>query len=94
MITIAEIEKLAELARISVSESEKTALQKDIGEILAYVGQIQEVSAKMNRDADRDLPFNVMRGDDAPHMGGLFTDALLAAAPQREGEYIKVKKIL
>ena len=94
MITVAEIAKLAELARISVSEGEKEGLRKDIGGILAYVGQIQEVSAKVSAEKNADLPVNVMREDGTPHEGGIFTDALLATAPHREGSYIKVKKIL
>ena len=94
MITVAEIEKLAELARISVSESEKEGLRKDIEGILAYVGQIQEVAAKVSAEKNADLPVNVMRADGAAHPSGLFTEALLSAAPQRQGEYIKVKKIL
>ena len=94
MITVAEIDKLAELARISVSKDEKAGLQKDISGILAYAGQIQEVSATVSAEKNADLQVNVMRADGAPHEGGIFTETLLSSAPQREGEYIKVKKIL
>ena len=35
-----------------------------------------------------------MREDDNPHAGGIYTEAVLNEAPEREGDYIKVKKIL
>ncbi len=94
MISTEDIEKLAVLARISVSEGEKEGLRKDIEGILAYVGQIQKVSAELLEKKEAGALRNVMREDGEPHESGIFTDAFLSAAPQREGEYIRVKKIL
>ena len=37
---------------------------------------------------------NVMREDKDPHEAGLYTEKILEQAPAREGDYIKVKKIL
>lgn len=37
---------------------------------------------------------NVFREDKNPHLSGEFTEDLLAEAPQRQGEFVKVKKIL
>ena len=37
---------------------------------------------------------NVMREDVNPHESGLYTEKILEQAPTREGNYIKVKKIL
>lgn len=45
-------------------------------------------------DAVFGVGVNVMREDGEPHESGLYTEKLLSAAPQREGQYIKVKKIL
>ncbi len=35
-----------------------------------------------------------MRDDADPHEAGLYTEDLLKAAPGRDGNYVKVKKIL
>ncbi|MBI2630984.1 aspartyl/glutamyl-tRNA amidotransferase subunit C [Candidatus Nomurabacteria bacterium] len=48
-MNIKDVENLAELARIELSEEEKEALLKDFGGILAYVKTIEEV--KLNETA-------------------------------------------
>ena len=92
MITQADIEKLASLARIAISDEEKASMQKDIESILEYVGQVKNIST----DAVREVPNlrNVMRDDVVTHESGEFTETLLNLAPAREGNYLKVKKIL
>ncbi|MFA6536175.1 MAG: Asp-tRNA(Asn)/Glu-tRNA(Gln) amidotransferase subunit GatC [Candidatus Paceibacterota bacterium] len=89
----AGIEKLAKLARLKLSTEEKKKFAKEIGAILEYVGQIKEAGAET---AERKIPDlrNVMRADDASHESGIHTEDLLNSAPEREGQYIKVKKIL
>ena len=92
MITIGDIEKLASLARIKLSGEEKESMSKDIESILDYVSQVKNISA----DVARDIPVvhNVMRDDVVTHESGEYTEALLSLAPAREGNYVKVKKIL
>ena len=93
MITQKDIEKLAELGRIELAESEKKELTSDIESILEYISQIQEVvSGEVVSEAGAHR--NVMREDIEPHEKGMFTESLLSAAPKREGNYVKVKKIL
>ena len=94
MITLEEIEKLANLSRIAVTSEEKEQLRKDMESILGYVEQVNKVSADLVLEKEELLLCNVMRSDDNPHESGVFTETLLQAAPQREGQYIKVKKIL
>ena len=94
MITLEEIEKLANLSRIAVTSEEKEQLRKDMESILCYVEQVNKVSADLVLEQEELLLCNVMRSDDSPHESGIFTETLLRAAPQREGNYIRVKKIL
>ena len=95
MITIEEIEKLALLSRISLSPEEKEQMRGEVDAILGYVATIQKVSAETTGRASSIVAQkNVMREDTSPHETGLYTEALVGAAPQREGDYIKVKKIL
>lgn len=92
-IELKDVEHLAGLARIAVSEDEKKILQHDLEEILAYVSQVTEVTAELGVPTAGDLR-NVMREDGLPHEAGIFTEDILKQAPKREGNRISVKKIL
>ena len=95
LVSIEGIEKLAALSRIALSPEEKERMRSEFDAILGYVAAIQEVSAgSTGRSRSIVAQVNVMREDQDPHECKLHTDALLSAAPQREGNYIKVKKIL
>ncbi len=96
MIQLKDIEKLAELSRLEIPEEEKAGFQKDLDAILAYVSQIEDANIKTEKmeKSDGALVNNVMREDSTPHETGIFTDDILAEAPSREGNYLKVKKIL
>ena len=92
MISKEDIQNLANLARIEVAPDEVEKMTTEIDSILGYVGVIKDVAF----DAERVVPNlrNVMR-DDVPTNGpGEYTEKLLENAPQREGGYLKVKKIL
>ena len=93
MIELSDIEKLAKLSRISLSNAEKESLRTDLDSILGYVAEIKEVSGKNATGAE---PYhrNVLRLDEAPHVSGMYTEALLSSAPEREEQYVRVKKIL
>ncbi len=94
-ITVEEIRKLASLARIKLSAEEEESLVKDMGNILGYVEQIKEVSGTLDsQEHTKERTRNVMREDANPHESGAFTEALLAEAPMRKDQYVKVKKIL
>ena len=97
-----QLEKLARLARITVSEKELSGLQKDMEAILRYVSQIQDASARPQIGADSKQMRGdvvgvitiVMREDGEPHREGAYSEELLAEAPKTERGYVKVKKIL
>ncbi|MBI2474618.1 MAG: Asp-tRNA(Asn)/Glu-tRNA(Gln) amidotransferase subunit GatC [Candidatus Taylorbacteria bacterium] len=92
MITLDEIQKLADLARLSVTEDEKNDLHKDIEGILGYVGAIKNVKVETT-ESDAALS-NVFRSDVVDNKPGEYTDRLIKAAPQNQNGYVKVKKIL
>ncbi|MEK7552297.1 MAG: Asp-tRNA(Asn)/Glu-tRNA(Gln) amidotransferase subunit GatC [Patescibacteria group bacterium] len=93
-----ELLKLASLSRIELSEEELGSFGKDIDSILSFVKQIQEVSGSAK--SEKRLPGvfsmiqNSFREDTTPHKSGEFSKEILAEVPQREGDYVKVKKIL
>ena len=88
---------LAKLARIEIGDEEAESLSHEFDAILGYVGEIKNAgpaSHKASQDKSEYALKNVMRGDTEPHESGIYTEKILAQAPAREGNYIKVKKIL
>ncbi|MBI3573486.1 Asp-tRNA(Asn)/Glu-tRNA(Gln) amidotransferase subunit GatC [Candidatus Kaiserbacteria bacterium] len=89
------IRKLARLSRLALTDEEVEKLKGDMGSILAYVDTIQKIDLpeKPSGSAYLDIE-NVMREDKDPHAPGIYTEALLSQAPRREGNHLKVKKII
>ncbi|XKT75171.1 MAG: Asp-tRNA(Asn)/Glu-tRNA(Gln) amidotransferase subunit GatC [Patescibacteria group bacterium UBA2103] len=91
MVDKADVERLAELARINVSEDEKESLAKEMSDIVDFVSQVQEISGDAT---PQHIHRNVMREDGEPHEGGMYTEDLLSTAAGRKGELIAVPKII
>ena len=91
-ITKEEILNLAKLSRMEIADSEAENLRSEIEPILAYVSQIQEIS-EVGTDEIAKVR-NVMRDDIVTHNPLEYTEDILNSAPAREGNYLKVKKIL
>ncbi|MEO8638159.1 MAG: Asp-tRNA(Asn)/Glu-tRNA(Gln) amidotransferase subunit GatC [Candidatus Taylorbacteria bacterium] len=94
MITGEDIDKLAALSRIELNSEEKSRFQKEIDSILSYVGEIKEVTSSVKKEKVVLGVHNVFREDSGPHQSGIFTEVILSNMPEREGQYLKVKKIL
>lgn len=92
-----EIKKLADLARIDMSEEEMKEIAKDFESILAYVGQVQEVSGEIidnDKKSEDYFVRNITREDVAEDMNKERTDKILANAPDTQDGFIKVRKIM
>lgn len=94
MITVKEIEHLAALSRIKLTEDDKKSLIKEFDSILAYVDQLKKVPVKMDAEGRVGAVRNVMRPDVAEPISPEDRERLLKEAPQRVGDYIAVKKII
>ena len=101
---IKDIEKLADLAKIELTDTEKQGLLKDLDSILGYVKQIESVEVEdlkleyPNRNIWReDLP-RQRRGEDEsiPAMDGasFSRDLIIGQFPDSQDGFVKVKKIL
>ena len=88
---IKDIEKLAELAKIELTEDEKQDLLKDLDGILGYVKQIESVDVP-----ETELEYknrNVWREDEI--ISREFSrEQILAQFPDEKDGFVKVKKIL
>lgn len=89
-----DIEHLASLARIDITEKEANSLAKDMTSILGYVGEIEKITESTEVEKKVGPLHNVFREDTNPHDGGIYTEDLLSQAPDRSDDYIHVKKIL
>ena len=95
MIAREEIEHLATLARIELQAGEVESLQKDISNILEYVGQVSAVLGDAAMVAP--LQHNVMRHDTPRTSGDPLAgkeEAIRAQFPTQENKYNVVRKII
>lgn len=89
-----EIRHLAALARIHIDDNEIPAIAENLQRVVQYVSEIQKVDVKTAQLTEDDELRNVMREDGIPHETARYTENILAHVPSREGDYVKVKKIL
>jgi aspartyl-tRNA(Asn)/glutamyl-tRNA(Gln) amidotransferase subunit C len=94
MITIQELEHLAELSRIKLSEEQKVSLIKEFDSILNYVDELKKADVKMDAEGRVGAVKNVMRPDAARQISAEDRERLLKEAPDRVGDFIAVKKII
>ena len=87
------MKKLAELARIEVTEKEQKELLGDLESIIVYVNQIKQATIEEAEVVELVLK-NVFRKDKDPHEPELYTKRLMKEAPREQDGYVKVKKIL
>ena len=87
-----DVAALAKLVRLEVSDEEIAKLEKEIPDIVKFVEAIQQADVRSVKES-KELR-NVMRSDDMPHRGGIYTEVLLKAAPSREGNRIAVKQVI
>lgn len=94
MITIEEITKLSELARIKLTEKEKQELQFDMEAILDYFKKLQAFETNDSAENFSHSNLNEFRDDENENKEGEYSEILLSQTPEIENGYIKVKKIL
>jgi aspartyl-tRNA(Asn)/glutamyl-tRNA(Gln) amidotransferase subunit C len=89
-----DIERLALLARIRLTPTEKEKLQKEFGDILDYIAQLKNADI---RGAEEEIGGtnlkNIVREDNNANEPGQFSEKLLKEASSTERNYIKVKHI-
>jgi aspartyl-tRNA(Asn)/glutamyl-tRNA(Gln) amidotransferase subunit C len=90
-----DVKKLAELSRLALSEGEIEKLRTEIDSIVSYIDAVQKIPLPEGVASSPHLDItNVMRDDVVAHEGQAHSDALTAQFPDRDGDYLRVKKIL
>ncbi|MES2470880.1 MAG: Asp-tRNA(Asn)/Glu-tRNA(Gln) amidotransferase subunit GatC [Patescibacteria group bacterium] len=93
-ITKADIESLAALSRIELTEEEKVQFAEEAKVILSYIADISGKISPAQAESRTGALKNVMRADEVSNTPGEQTQTLLDEAPHREGDYLTVKKII
>jgi aspartyl-tRNA(Asn)/glutamyl-tRNA(Gln) amidotransferase subunit C len=94
MASTEEVRHLASLARLSLPEETLPALAAEFDSILAYIGQLDELS--LDRSATPAIPavHNAFREDVHPNVPGAYTDAITAQFPERDGDLLSVPQVI
>ncbi len=79
------------MSRITISREEAEKLAGEIASVLAYASSLQEVAGKTSQNHEGGAQENIMREDAAEQFDA---ELLLQQAPEREGDYFVVPKII
>ncbi len=92
MITVKDVEHVAKLARLELTEEEKEKYAGQLGDVLKYVEQMNEVDTSNVVPMAHAMDFvNVMREDTVKYEQT--KEELMANAPDEEDGFFKVPKI-
>ena len=85
--------KLEKLARLELSETERSAIQKDLGNILVMVDKLNE----LNTDGVEPLVYisdeeNTLRDDEIKHQ--VSREDAMKNAPNTDGAFFRVPKMI
>ncbi|UCF00481.1 MAG: Asp-tRNA(Asn)/Glu-tRNA(Gln) amidotransferase subunit GatC [Planctomycetota bacterium] len=89
----AQVRKVAKLSRLALTEAEVEEFTEQLSAILDYAEKMNELDTENVEPLAHCLPINNVFRDDCIKES-LGTEKTLANAPQRDGEFFKVPKIL
>jgi aspartyl-tRNA(Asn)/glutamyl-tRNA(Gln) amidotransferase subunit C len=92
-ITKQEVEHVAKLARLELSDTEKEMLTDQLSNILTYVEQLNELDTRGVEPTSHVLDINNVMRDDVSS-GSLTQERALANAPDKAAGYYRVPKII
>ena len=88
-----EIEHVALLARLKLSESEKNLFSGQVGGVIDYIDKLNELDTKDTEPTAHVFPMkNVFRKDKS--RPSLPREKALQNAPRKDGKYYRVPKII
>lgn len=92
-ITVSDVEYVARLARLELSDTEKVLFADQMGAILGYADKLKELDTKGIVPTSHAVPIeNAFREDIVGSSIGL--EKALANAPERSGSFFAVPKVI
>ena len=92
MITVKDVEHVAKLARLELTDAEKELYTKQLGDVLKYVEQMNEVDTSDVKPMTQVVDFCNVMLEDVPNLE-ISKEALMSNAPEEENGFFKVPKI-
>ena len=98
-----DLENVAMLSRLSLSNEEKDTFLGQMKEVLEYVGQVSEMASEgvensggvnYDKQFENSINKNTTREDNVLNEANSYIKILLADAPEIEGDFIKVSQVL
>jgi len=92
-LTLEEVDHIAYLARLALTDEEKVRYQKQLSAILDYVAALQQLDTSQVTPTSSVLPLRSMLRPDEP-VHGLSTEEALRNAPDRKDDQFRVPPVL
>lgn len=92
-LSIEEVEAIAELARLELSDEEKQRFAVQLSAILDYVRELEKIDTGAIPPTASVLPLQTVTRPDVP-IESIPADVLLRNTPHHEGAQFKVKAVL
>jgi aspartyl-tRNA(Asn)/glutamyl-tRNA(Gln) amidotransferase subunit C len=92
-VTLSDVDHIALLARLGLSDPERHALRAELESILGYVDQLRSLDTDAVEPTTSVVDVRAPLREDRVTNGDA-AEALVAAAPDREGTFFRVPKIL
>ncbi len=87
------VRHIGKLSRIELTDQETQTLATQLGAILVYFDKLQELPTDGVEPMVHALEVHNALADDVPHQS-LTADQALANAPDRDGDFFKVPKVI
>lgn len=95
MISKKEVQHIAKLARLGLTEKEIETYRKELSVILDYIEKLKKVDVSKIEPTSHPLEVeNVMRNDEGQSAKPDLRKKLVELAPDKKDSYFKVKSIL
>jgi aspartyl-tRNA(Asn)/glutamyl-tRNA(Gln) amidotransferase subunit C len=92
-ISLAEVEHIAKLARLELSDQERRSFQKELGKIIEYFDHLKKLDTSKISPLTHTVPLeNALREDEVRPC--LSTDQALQNAPRKRDHYFQVPKVV
>jgi aspartyl-tRNA(Asn)/glutamyl-tRNA(Gln) amidotransferase subunit C len=93
ILTVSDVEHIAELAKLGLTEEEKQVFCEQLSAILEHFAKLQAVDTSAIPPTATVLPLrSVMRQDEV--RPSLSPEEFLSNAPDREGDSVRVRAVL
>jgi aspartyl-tRNA(Asn)/glutamyl-tRNA(Gln) amidotransferase subunit C len=92
-LTLVEVEHIAELARLSLSEDEKALYQEQLSAVLEYAERLQALDTSAIPPTASVLPLRSVTRADQPR-DSMSREDVLANAPQVEADSFRVPAVM